>query len=148
MNRLEILTASPETCEKLVNLGIEPVSIIWHLFEENEDKEDKIILGAWDTCILNEPVYVPEYKVPAWTKAELDVMLGPSMQKPDLFSREQIGQSKTINSETYPVFFPEKMRSFVNGAEASAVALIWLLEKNLVKVDDANFRYKKVFQIK
>ena len=156
MNRLEQLTAKPETCEKLVTLGIVPEAIIWHLFEEDEVKikeaEDagKDIsdedFGKWDACLLNEPVYVPEYKVPAWTKAEIDAMIGPNIPKPDLFTPDQLGNSKTLIAETYPVIFPDKMLVYDNGAEASAQALIWLIKNKYVTIADANYRYSKTFK--
>ena len=142
MNRLEQLTASPKTCERLVNLGVIPLAIIWHLFEE----DDKGV-GQWDTCLLNEPVYVPEFKIPAWTKAEIDAMIGPDFPKPDFFTREQFGLSKTLDPLTYPVIFPETMQVYQNGAEASANGLAWLIEKKHIKIEDANERYSKRFRV-
>lgn len=144
MNRLEQLTATPQTCERLVNLGINPVAIIWHLFEEDEKAPEQP--GKWDTCLLNEPVYVPEFKIPAWTKAEIDAMIGNDFPKPDFFTKEQFGQSETLDPLHYPLVFPETMKIYTNGAEASAIALTWLIEKKHITAEAANERYSKVFK--
>lgn len=154
MNRLEQLTANRSLCEHLVEMGILPTAIIWHLAEDDQEAIAAAELAGneleetpvkWDTCLLQDPEPFPGVCVPAWTKAELDVMIGPLYPKPDLFTQKELGQSKTQEAETYPLFMPNKMVVCEVGADASAQALIFLLEQELLTVDTCNYRYMKVF---
>lgn len=149
MQKMEQLTASREQCDKLVELGVEPKAYLWHTVEDDDpqpnDKEGNPIL-KYEVCLLMNPqprrgIYGT---LPAWTKAELDVMIGPDWGKPDFIEKSQIG--KAGNPNEYAVYYPEKMKTFKNGADASADALIYLIEKRVLKIEDINERYKIFFK--
>lgn len=81
-----------------------------------------------------------------WTKAELDAMIGPKFQKPDLWNPQRLAdQSPTSNPFYYPVFFPKVCMEFQNGAQASAAGLIFLLKEQIITADEANGRYSEIF---
>jgi len=155
MNRLEQLTANPDKCDELVALGIIPKAIIWWLREIDQEAIDKAAKAGkpldytpmhWDACLLEDPMHISGSCIPAWTKAELDVMIGPELPKPDLYTAEKLGNSRVQDAETYPIFFPTKLEVYTNGAQASAVALKWLIENKIIDVDGCNHRYFKVFK--
>lgn len=85
----------------------------------------------------------PFETLPAWTKEELDAMIGPEFSKPDFWKPEKLGKEQ--DPESYPVYYPDKMRIFKKGAEASADALIFLLQNKHVRAYDANQRYTDLF---
>lgn len=142
MNNLEQLTASRNTCQKLFTLGILPSAFLWWLPEENSKPEEP----TFEVCPVLNPLPNPEC-LPAWTKAELDAMIGPAFSpKPDLFTKEQLGGYKLAKPESYPVYFVEKMQVFENGAEASGAALVYLMEGGHITAASANYRLQKVFR--
>lgn len=85
----------------------------------------------------------PDGTLPAWTKEELDAMIGPEFPKPDLWRPDKLGKEQ--DPESYPVYYADKMRIFKRGAEASADALIFLLQNKHVRAYDANQRYTDLF---
>lgn len=145
MNNLEQLTASKNLCEQLVELGINPVSFLWHSVEIVEGKKDEEgnPLFANDVCLLVEPEYKEGENIPAWTKAELDVMIGPVYAKVDLLTDEET--TKNMDRYQYAVFFVNKMMLFKNGAEATAHGLIFLLQNKMIDAMEASERYSKLF---
>lgn len=143
MNNLEQLTANREFAKKLIELGITPKAFFWHLREYDEAKGE-----SWDCCILNSPEYVAGVKIPAWTKAEIDVMLGPDFLKPDLYDDDEVkavSGARPFDRDKYPVFMPTNLYETKNGADASAKALIFFIENGNVDPNKCNERYKKLF---
>lgn len=140
MNNLEQLTASRKYCNGLFLLGITPISFLWWIVE----KEGENI--TYEVAPVLNPSPGPTC-LPAWTKTEIDVMIGPEFSpKPDLFTKQQLGNAKLMKPESYPVYTPQKMQVFDNGADASAFSLIYLIEGGLLKPGDCNNRYSKVFR--
>ena len=70
-------------------------------------------------------------------------MIGPEYSKPDLWKPEKLGREQ--DPESYPVYYPDKMRIYKKGAEASADALIFLIQNEHVRANDANQRYTDLF---
>lgn len=81
--------------------------------------------------------------VPAWTKAELDYMIGPALPKPDLLHPDKY--SKYSKPDSWPLYFPGKMVEFSNGADAAACALVYLIEQEILDVETINSRYKQFY---
>lgn len=141
MRNIQDLTCTPSQSEQLVKLGIEPEAYFWH---------ERIRLGygikeiadKWETAQWRTPD--PLRLLPAWTKEELDAMIGPERQKPDLYRPHLV--TIHTNPNLYPVYFPNKLIEFNRGAQASAEALIYLLQKEVVIAADANTRYSGVFK--
>lgn len=147
MNNLEQLTASRNYCDNLQKLGILPIAFLWWIIDDQAatTEGEKTVLKYEVAPVVN-PSPGAEC-LPAWTKTELDVMIGPEFSpKPDLFTRQQLGNSKLMKPESYPVYTPQKMQVFPNGADASAFSLIYLIEEGLLKVAECNERYSKLFR--
>jgi hypothetical protein len=138
MFNLNLLTCSPVQSSRLMALGITPRAFLWHRLDGPPDGL------KWKTHQLLKPVLGPE-QVPAWTKAELDAMIGPQYAKPDLWEAEKQREKSAMDPNAYPVFFLHGCEVFENGAQASARGLIWLLENEYIKSTDANDRYRGVF---
>ena len=105
MNNLEQLTASREICDALVELGIHEIAFMWWLKDADSD--------AWEVCLVEQPEPFPGMCVPAWTKQELDAMIGPNMPKPDVYTTEEMGNNKL-----------EVSRAKLKGAQNRLAALI------------------------
>lgn len=146
MNHLEQLTANRKQCDQLIKLGItSPAFLFWleDLATTDQDRKDGKI--KYEVCPVENPEPGPDC-VPAWTKAELDSMIGPELTKPDLFTKDQLGSLKMQKAESYPIHYIETMKVFFNGAEASADALIYLIENGHIKAADAVYRHSKIFK--
>jgi hypothetical protein len=131
----KLLTCDPEQSKQLVALGILPLSFLWHIRDFG---------GPWETITIRYAEY-SENMVPAWTKAELDAMIGPRYSKPELWTIEFREKSAT-DPNTYPVFMPEKCMVFEVGAQASAQGLIYLLENEFINPAECNERYMAIFK--
>lgn len=143
MKNLSQITCGPEQAKELVELGITPVAFMWNGFEPAEKQvEGEPTRMAWAVAVYRKPVFSDEL-VPAWTKQELDAMIGPDIEKPDLFKKDQI--TKATLPETYPLMLPDKMLTFTNGARASAAALTYLLKVKYIDPVKVNERYLKMF---
>jgi hypothetical protein len=150
MNKLEQLTASREICNSLVELGIEEIAVLWHHRRAINPDE----LGEWRVGYLTDPEPFIELCIPAWTKAELDAMIGANRPKPDLFTDRELGLTVAetedtpykFNKDQYPIFMPDMVKIFTSGAEASAFVLIKLLEAGKLKPEDCIKRYKNIFK--
>lgn len=138
MKSLNFLTCSPQQSAKLLELGIYPRAFLWHILTGPADKIE------WKTQQLLKPVPGPE-QVPAWTKHELDVLVGPKYAKPDLWNEAKQREQSAMDPNTFPVFFLHGCEIFENGAQASARGLVWLLENEFVNPVEANDRYRAVF---
>lgn len=129
---LNKLTCNQEQSQKLISLGVAGVSFLTHYRAGNRTE-------VWQTDADTKF----EEAWPAWTKAELDAMIGPRFEKPDLW-KEQF-TSKSHDPNTYPIIKLSGCVIFKNGAEASAAALIFLLEENFLFVAEINERYRSIF---
>lgn len=145
MSNLRKLTCSPEQSRKLVDLGITCPSILVHVCLRADECEGSYNdPGAWKIevyDIINPPF---NGTLPAWTKAELDALITSRFEKPDFYPGRGNDQSlhRVSNPWEYPVFTPGKSLTFKNGAEASAFALIWLLEnKKITPADCMAFHF-------
>lgn len=138
MKNLNFLTCTPKQAATLLDLGIFPACFLWHILTGPADAL------TWKVQQLLKPKIGPE-TVPAWTKAELDVLIGPKFAKPDLWEEEKQREKAATDPFTYPVFFLHGCEIFENGAQASARALIWLLQNEFIHPADANNRYRKTF---
>jgi hypothetical protein len=120
------LVCTLEQAEKLMELGIGASSHFAYLGRE--------VMPAFN---------IEDGDAPAWTKEEIDTMLGPGIIKPDFQTPKH--NSKASDPLTYPVYFPNVQKTFKTGAQASACALIYLLEKGTINPEDAVERYYKIF---
>jgi hypothetical protein len=127
------LTANPGQCKILQSLGIKAPAFLLHYKIQS-------LPELWKTAPTMPGA---EGVLPAWTKEELDAMIGPEFSKPDLWKPDKVGKEQ--DPESYPVYYPDKMRIFKKGAEASADALIFLLQNKHVRAYDANQRYTDLF---
>lgn len=142
MKNLSFITCDPRQAEQLVGLGINGIAFMWH-----ERLKDPIKVGSrvveWETAIFRNPKPGPDL-LPAYTKQELDAMIGPDITpKPDFYPQDMI--SKATDPLTYPVMLPATMHIFSNGAHASAEALIYLLTIKFIDPVKVNERYLKMF---
>jgi len=150
MQRLGQLTASREICNELVEMGVEEIAFLWH----NREAIDADTLGDWQVKPLADPAPLPDTCIPAWTKEELDVMIGPNRDKPDLFTDRELGLAAAEKEDTpykykrhqYPIFMPDKLKVFTSGAEASAFVLKMLITSGKVTPEDCIKRYKNIFK--
>jgi hypothetical protein len=113
------LVCTMEQADNLIKLGIEPISILF---------------------LEGLPL--------VWTKAELDAMIGPKWQKPDLWNTAKMAEKTATNPNYYPVFFPDVCMDFQNGAQAAAAGLIYLLKEGFLSAGEANDRYESIFLYK
>jgi hypothetical protein len=127
------LTASPAQAKILQNLGINVPAFLLHYKTQS-------LPEVWVISFFRQNT---EQTLPAWTKEEIDAMIGPEFSKPDLWKPDKLGKEQ--DPESYPVYYPDKMRIFKKGAEASADALIFLLQNKHVRAYDANQRYTDLF---
>jgi hypothetical protein len=139
MNDLYKIVCSPVQAGKLVDLGIFPRSILWQRLEGHNGET-----FSWKVQTLIKPILSPEC-VPAWTKAEIDAMIGPRFAKADLWPDEKIREKSATDPNQYPVFFLDRVEVFDNGAQASAAGLIWLIQNEFIRPDQANERYRAIF---
>lgn len=136
MKQLNKLVVSVESAKKLQILGIECAPFLyWELITFENGAQ------GWEVGHYGEP---DDTLTPAWTKTEIDYMIGPGMEKPDLLHPQRYG--KYSDPDTYPIYFPTKSVEFSNGAEASVTALIFLIENEVLDVATINKRYEKFFQ--
>ena len=138
MKNLNLLTCSPKQSEALLRLGILPHCFFWHHLTGPADSV------RWVTQQILKPMLGPEM-VPAWTKAELDVMIGPQFAKPDLWEEMKQREKAATDPNSYSVFFLNSCEIFENGAMASARGLTWLIENEHINPADANNRYRAIF---
>jgi hypothetical protein len=135
------LTATPHQCQKLIKLGITaPSAVFWHAHEEDgtqPNNDDGSPAMRWGTAMYLQPK-ISETMVPAWTKEELDLMIGPDWPKPDIWETKAI--TGATDPLTYPIAYPDKMVVFKTGSQASADALLTLLEKGKVDPVEASQR--------
>lgn len=126
VNAEKIICAS-ELVIELLKLGITPAS---HYCYEKGDE------GGWEFA----GEYVGQDDViPAWTLEELQIYMGGEFAKPDLLSKAEWTRS-TVNMLQYRTFFPDKMKTYPNGANAAADCLQYMLSNDIITVAEANER--------
>jgi hypothetical protein len=147
------LTCTREQADELQKLGILSNAFLWWVWEDvpefiaAEGKEPEPTgqkIRTWNVIPLGEAPYHEGY-LPAWTKHEIDTMIGPGWPKPDFF--EPMRVSKATNPLGYPIYQASKMLSFDNGAQASAYALIEIMKMGKIDPVKASERYYAVFKI-
>lgn len=136
MKNLAFLTCTPKQSEDLVELGIDCTAFMWHEWQKDATN------GLWEVAIFKTPVRSASL-LPAYTKQELDAMIGNDFDKPDMYRSDQI--TKATIETMYPVMFPTKMQEYKNGAQASAAVLIYLLTAKALNPVKVNERYLKMF---
>lgn len=132
----------------LIALGIEPVAgCFWFtpILTENDKQE-------WVIEYIEDGVYNEHACLPAWTKEELEVMIGGEYMKPDLQHWEGMGQMEMIryiHEEKVPDYFiyhlPSKLIKQQKGSNACAILLQFLLENKTINIADCNIRYKTIY---
>jgi hypothetical protein len=161
MQQLERLICTPQQSLDLRSLGVitQPV-LYWHTLEEVASSVDPVWRpGAMPFATVED---ADDDMIPAYTKAELDVMIGPGFPKPDLWTdkeflnseknipvsedtEQEYARKRATNRFTFPVFYPDRMKVYKVGAQASAEVLAFLVRNNHIKPADAIARHKKVF---
>lgn len=139
--QIEQLTATPAQCRRLIEMGITaPAAVFWHHLEEDTtqpNNEDGTPAMKWTTAMYLQPK-ISDTMVPAWTKEELDLMIGPEWPKPDIWDpKDATGATDPL---TYPIAYPDKMMVFKTGSQASADALLTLIAKDKVNPKEASDR--------
>ena len=139
--QIHLLTATPEQCRRLIAAGITaPAAVFWHCLEEDTTKPnnaDGSPMMHWTTAMYLTPK-ISDTMVPAWTKEELDLMIGPGWPKPDIWETKDI--TGATDPLTYPIHYPDRLVVFKTGAQASADALLTLIEKEKVDPKEASER--------
>lgn len=134
--QLERLTASRELCEQLVAAGVIPWATFWHL------KEDEGFVVGW-TGTGDE--YAAGESIPAWTKEELDVMLGPNVNLPQLPEPQFMGR---LGNPLFHTWFGSNNRiDCEKGSDCSARVLLYALKEKGITVEEVNKRFLDVFQL-
>lgn len=151
MENLERIVASRAHCIKLMEFGINPRAFLWHTVEEDHtfpnDEEGNPVL-KYEVCLLlnPEPRLTIYGTIPAWTKAEIDAMIGPGLPKADFYDPEDLSRTtKEIKELMFPIYYPEKCVEMTSGADASAEILIYFIQKGNVSPVEASERHKKLF---
>lgn len=139
--QIEQLTATADQCRRLIDAGITaPSAVFWHHLEEDgtqPNNEDGTPVMVWRTAMYLQP-RITETMVPAWTKEELDVMIGPDWPKPDIWDTKDV--TGATDPLTYPIAYPDRMVVFKTGSQASADALLTLIAKDKVNPKEASDR--------
>ena len=162
MNAISQITASRDVCETLVKLGITSQAFFYHSKEVQKRKGESDII-TWDVWEFESgcQAYKPDEVVPAWTKQELDVMLGGDIPKPDLpelkntkvvttgFGKDQ----KTVFVYEYVYYTIKTMMTWGKtsiihnpGPYASAKILLMALQYEWTTAAAANERYNAIFK--
>jgi len=133
---LNNLVASAKNCRNLQLLGID-CDAFFHW--ENVGTEETPIL---EVAQYSDPASNPAL-IPAWTKYELDYMIGNVFQKPELIKPDKAGKFGKL--DVFPIYAASKVIEFENGADATAFALTWLIENEQLDPEKINERYAKFF---
>lgn len=112
MNKLSKIVCTPEQSQRLVELGVVPLSALYF----NYKTETEYLIGPESKKAIKV--------LPAWTKYELEVMLGPAMPKADF---------EHVKPFSFKVQNKQWTRYYQNGAEAAAAGLIYLIEEEILQ---------------
>jgi hypothetical protein len=144
MNAISKLTASWESCQKLVTVGIEPRAFFWHTRDEHEQSTPEKPRFVWDVWEFEGVVnYKYGQIVPAWTMEELEVMMGPYMPKPVMPTKDL--RDTYTNPYEWIYFDSLHLYNWTKGSQAAADMLLEGLKQNLVTVAQANERYTNFY---
>jgi hypothetical protein len=140
------LTITPSQALQLQALGIDAPAVLYHFTDQDLLTTPAPIweIMTQEYVLTFKNMAAPHTMVPAWTKEEVDVMIGPKFTKPDLYEPGMVGRA--TNPYRFPVFFPDKLVDFESGAQASAEFLIFLLKMNKINPIHAVDRYKRVYK--
>lgn len=147
---LQQITASPKTCQELVDLGIKTRSFFWHVNDFVVEKGEKKL--KWDTYEVENPKYKKDGVVPAWTMEELLVMIGGDHDKPDLAPMSHTAvKNDPLNKKPYydymfGIFGLTSAKTWKRGAQAAAEILSDLLKRGMVNPGVVNDRYDYFFK--
>lgn len=146
MNHLSKITASREAVESLIKYGIIPQGgDLWHCNSAE----------GWELCELEDGEYSPGFCLPAWSKEEIDVMIGGEFNMlANVRARARIHTAELppgMNHDEYwpgyfVVYYPEKEITYSKGADAAAGMLEYLLTTGMVKPGACNMRYQAVYK--
>lgn len=144
--QLERITTSRNLCEELVKREVIPWAVLWHLLTDGEEQD----LAEW----LVGSMFIPtdgggEYKagecIPAWTKEELDVMLGGEVKIPQLPRKTELSRFQNPNLHTGHTL--STRLDYEKGSDCSAALLIRLIDDKSLKVAEINKRFMDVFKL-
>lgn len=139
--QIEQLTATAEQCRRLIDAGITaPSAVFWHCLEEDTIQPNDTTgepVKRWTTAMYLKPK-ISDTMVPAWTKEELDLMIGPDWLKPDIWDTKDV--TGATDPLTYPIAYPDRMVVFKTGSQASADVLLTLIAKDKVNPKEASDR--------
>lgn len=166
MKHLSTITVSIELVQQLISLGITPQGLsLWHINEpemtEVKNEEGEVTgseaIDKWNVQCLpdDECEFAPGICVPAWTKEEIEIMLGFGFAKPDVREPSKIRSSELPDGKEaiqnyIPVYwvnyFPEKEVKYPKGADASADLLCYLLRNGGINPWICNRRYFEFYK--
>lgn len=136
----EKLVCSSLQAQQLIQLGILPVCVFCYELEGDGPEAGSEATFCWQ--------FAGEYMgqddcLPAWTKEEIAILIGGNFPKPDMYSDQE--WQRQLNMIHYPVYMPNKMKAFTNGAQAYAEWLIFLLNAKKVTAEDCNKRLEAFY---
>lgn len=134
MKRIDpsLFVCSPQQAQQLITLGILPAGFFCYELKSFTPAE-----GAPEYEFAGE--YFDQHEpIPAWTLEELNVLIGGYFSKPDMPDAEEWTANR--NMLHYILYFPDSLKSFLNGAQASAAFLIFLLQNDHITAAQANER--------
>lgn len=136
-NIISRLVCAREFSELLIASGVIPWAHMWHIWDGEQWTIDAAVGGE---------EYEKGVLVPAYTKEELDVMLGPDMHVPTVPHPRTMGR---LQDPTTHVWFGPAVRfDFARGADCTARVLVyWIHEMKAMKAADVNRRFIDVFAL-
>lgn len=137
---LSRIVCSRDFSLKLIEAGIYPWAHLWH-YKTNISMED-----SWNVVPKLEGYdFTPGIFIPAWTKEELDVMLGPDVRLPQLPQKVYVNSLQDPNAHSW---FGASMRiDYEKGADCSAAVVLRGLEEKAFTPEEVNKRYSEVFKL-
>lgn len=127
--------AAREFCERLQKLGVVPISFFHHFKNDSVEKGE-----FWDVGRILNPL--PQ-SIPAYSVAELDMMLGNRWERPRLPRVNEI--SRATDPLSYVYYYPTRMTTFANMADAYADLVVNLIEESQLRVEEVNIRLTRIF---
>lgn len=137
----EKLVCSSSQTKQLMELGIFPVCVFCYELEGDGPEAGNEATFGW---VFGGEYVGQEICIPAWTKEEIGILIGGNFPKPDMYSDQE--WQRQLNMIHYPVYMPNKMKAFANGAQAYAEWLIFLLKEKKVTAEDCNQRLEAFYK--
>jgi hypothetical protein len=144
MERISKILAPRAACLELVTAGLIPSAMFFY-FRLGIGKDEAVddIFPYYD---MDDDDIESDRMVPAWTKEELDEMIGPLARKPEMMNHDDnAGTENGWANPFWNVDFPDKSKTYKRGAEASAALLLWLIKERGADVKKINERYTRRF---